>query len=312
MESVMPIRIEISSHRSNLGWWRAAQRSSEPRLRDYVVGYFASEGFLPKPLLERHIPLQEITIVLNFAAPHRIIQPSEPNSTTEYRNAWIVALQHGHHIREALGTRDFMVIRLTPIGAQMLLGMPMDLLADRILALDDVDCGFSRLLMEHAAGTQDWSARFDIVERIITARLSSAPPPPAGLQHAWRILQSSPNHVNLARLPDELGCSRRHLIAQFHKYFGMTPKMIARISRFHLTLAAIHRLEQRGASLYVEGKPYLECENTSIDCWVHPTAIRWTDLALDCGYYDQPHLINEFRGFSGMSPLEFLRQTRYE
>src|SRR5499426_4366681 len=111
-------RIEVTDHRSDLGRWRAAQRPAEPRLRDYVLGYFASEGFLPKPLHERHLPLREVAIVLNFAAPHRIIDPSDPKRATERRNAWIVALQRSHHIREAIGDRDFMVIRFTPIGAQ--------------------------------------------------------------------------------------------------------------------------------------------------------------------------------------------------
>ena len=96
-------RLEVSSHRSDLGRWRAAQRTAEPRLRDYVLGYFASECFLPRPLHERHLPLREVAIVLNFAAPHRIIDPSDPKRTTEHRNAWIVALQHRHQIREAFG-----------------------------------------------------------------------------------------------------------------------------------------------------------------------------------------------------------------
>jgi hypothetical protein len=112
-----------------------------------------------------------------------------------------------------------MVIRFTPIGAQMLLGAPMDLLTDRTLALEDVDSRFSRLLTGHAEATHDWAARFDLVENIIAARLASARSPPAGLLHSWRILQESPNHVDLARLPEEFGCSRRHLIAQFHKIF---------------------------------------------------------------------------------------------
>jgi len=146
-------RIEVTGHRSDLGCWRAARRTAEPRLRDYLLGYFASEGFLPRPLHERHLPLREVTIVLNFAAPHRIIDPSDPKRTTEHRNAWIVALQHRHQIREAFGARDFMVIRFTPIGAQMLLGAPMDLLTDRTLALEDVDGRFARLLMAHAETT---------------------------------------------------------------------------------------------------------------------------------------------------------------
>jgi AraC-like DNA-binding protein len=304
--------IEVTDHRSDLGRWRAAQRSAVPRLRDYVLGYFSSKSFLPKPLHERHLPSREVAIVLNFAAPHRIIHPSDPKRTTAHRNAWIAALQHRHQVCEAFGTRDFMVIRFTPIGAHMVLGAPMDLLTDRTLSLEDVDSRFSRLLMGHAEAAPDWAARFDIVENAIAARLASAPAPPAGLLQAWRILQESPNHVDLARLPQEFGCSRRHLIVQFHKYFGMAPKMIARISRFHLAVAAVHRLGRRVSLPYAEGKPYLDCPAGSNVCTASPTMIRWADLALGCGYYDQSHFINEFRSFSGLSPLNFLHRTRHE
>jgi AraC-like DNA-binding protein len=305
-------RIEVSAHGSDLGRWRTAQRPSEPRLRDYVHGYFASESFLPRLLQERHLPLREVAIVLNFAAPHRIIDPSNPKRITEHKNAWIVALQHRHQIREAFGTRDFMVIRLTPIGAHMLLGAPMDLLTDRTLALEDVDSRFSRLLTRRAEATDDWLARFDIVENIIATRLASAPSPPAGLLHSWRLLQESPNHVDLAWLPREFGCSRRHLIAQFHKYFGMAPKMIVRISRFHLAIATVHRLARRNSLPYTEGKPYLDCQAQDTVRGTTQTTMRWADLALECGYYDQSHFINEFRSFSGLSPLEFLQRTRHE
>jgi AraC-like DNA-binding protein len=305
-------RIEVTGHRSDLGRWRAAQRPSDPRLRDYVLGYVASEGFLPRPLHERHLPGLEVAIVLNFAAPHRIVNPSDPKRTTEHRNAWIVPLQHRHHIREAFGARDFLVIRFTPLGAQMLLGAPMDLLTDRTLALEDVDSRFSRLLTGHAEATPDWTARFDMVENIIAERLAAAPPPPAGLLPSWRILRESPNHVDLARLPEEFGCSRRHLIAQFRTYFGMAPKAIARISRFQLALAAVHRAGRRDPLPYAEGKPYLDCQEAGAVRTATQTAMRWADLALGCGYYDQSHFINEFKSFSGLSPLEFLRRTRHE
>jgi AraC-like DNA-binding protein len=305
-------RIEVTGHRSDLGRWRAAQRPADPRLRDYVLGYFASESFLPEPLHERHLPLREVTIVLNFAAPHRIVDPSDPKRTTEHGKAWIVALQHRHQIREAAGTRDFMVIRLTPIGAHLLLGTPMDLLTDRTLALEDVDSRFSRLLTDRAESTHDQAARFDVVENILAARLASAPAPPAALLRSWRMLQESANHVDLARLPKEFGCSRRHLIAQFHKYFGMTPKMIARVSRFRQAVAAIHRLGRRDPLPYPEGKPYLDRPADGNVRTGTPTALRWADLALRCGYYDQSHFINDFKSFSGLSPLEFLRRTHHE
>jgi len=305
-------RIEISSHRSDLGCWRAAQRRAESRLRDYVRGYFATEGFLPRPLSERHLPALDVAITLNFGAPHRIIDPSDPKRKTEHGNAWIAAPQHCHHIREAFGSRDFMILCLTPAGAQMLLGAPMDLLTDRTLALEDVDPRLSRLLTAQVEAAHGWAARFDVVENLIAARLASAPSPPAGLLRSWRILVERPNQVDLARLPAEFGCSRRHVIAQFRKYFGMAPKMITRIRRFHLAVAAVHRVGRRDPLTYAEGKPYLDCQAGDSACTYTKTATPWAELALNCGYYDQSHFINEFRTFSGLSPLEFLRRTRHD
>jgi AraC-like DNA-binding protein len=91
----------------------------------------------------------------------------------------------------------------------------------------------------------------------------------------------------------------------------MAPKTIARISRFHLAVARLHRLEWRDPSPYDEGMPYLDCASAATDHKTARPTIPWADWALDCGYYDQSHFINEFRTSSGMSPLEFLQRTRH-
>jgi len=35
--------------------------------------------------------------------------------------------------------------------------------------------------------------------------------------------------------------------------------------------------------------------------------ISLTQLAMDCGYYDQAHFTNEFKTFTGMLPKEFFK-----
>jgi AraC-like DNA-binding protein len=37
-------------------------------------------------------------------------------------------------------------------------------------------------------------------------------------------------------------------------------------------------------------------------------AVRWADIAADCGYFDQSHFIKEFRRFAGAPPAEFMRR----
>ena len=36
-------------------------------------------------------------------------------------------------------------------------------------------------------------------------------------------------------------------------------------------------------------------------------AVEWAEVATDCGYSDQAHLIREFRAFSGETPLTLRR-----
>ena len=35
----------------------------------------------------------------------------------------------------------------------------------------------------------------------------------------------------------------------------------------------------------------------------------WTEVAFECGYYDQSHLINDFRAVTGRSPETFLQDA---
>jgi AraC-like DNA-binding protein len=83
----------------------------------------------------------------------------------------------------------------------------------------------------------------------------------------------------LARRPDvgavasQLGVSPRHLERRFKTRVGMSPKHFARIRRFQRVFQAM------------EGE-----------------SVGWVDAAAACGYYDQAHLIRDFRSFAGEAP----------
>jgi AraC-like DNA-binding protein len=298
--------LQVFEHRSSLGQWRVAQRRADPRLRGYVHGFVVSEGYLPTAVREWHIPSLEVAVVLNFASPHRVLSASDPKRATNYRSGWVVGLQSRHRLTEAVGARDFIVIRFTPIGAHLVLKVPMGLLADRTIELEEIDGPWARMFESLVEATRGWEARLDLIELLIAERLTQARPPSFALNHCWQRILEAPNR-DLALLSSESGCSRRHLIAQFHAHFGMPPKTIARIRRFNLAVGVVNRLG-RNAVQHPPGKPYLDLEWDSQRA--HKMDTPWAELALNCGYYDQSHFINEFRAFAGVTPVEFLRRMQ--
>jgi AraC-like DNA-binding protein len=86
--------------------------------------------------------------------------------------------------------------------------------------------------------------------------------------------------MEIGALAREIGCSRKYLASRFQEHVGLAPKSVARVLRFE---RAVRMLGRAGAG------------------------VRWSELALACGYYDQAHLIRDFRQFSGQTPGAYLR-----
>ena len=83
-------------------------------------------------------------------------------------------------------------------------------------------------------------------------------------------------NVRIEDIAAEAGLSARQLLRLFTAQTGVTPKQLCRVLRFRHSLRRLRR---------------------STDC---------AQIALDCGYYDQAHWINEFRGLSGCTPGQYL------
>ncbi|HJZ80394.1 MAG TPA: helix-turn-helix domain-containing protein, partial [Pyrinomonadaceae bacterium] len=155
-------------------------------------------------------------------------------------------------------------------------------------------------------GAGSWPDRFAAMESLIAERVADAKIPPSiGL--AWHRLVATDGGISLGSLAAEMDCSHRTLIARFKTYVGFPPKTIARLLRFNratrtLDLLSRTRAHEPASKPYIEGQ---RAEDRLVD------AIQWADLAADCGYFDQAHLIKDFREFAGSTPNAFLRQVSF-
>ncbi|MFZ6648264.1 DUF6597 domain-containing transcriptional factor [Undibacterium sp. TJN25] len=125
--------------------------------------------------------------------------------------------------------------------------------------------------------------QLDVIEHHLLQRLAiSGKPQARGLvAHAVAQIESAGGLLKIESLADAVGVSRQHLATQFRARVGIPAKTFARICRFRRTMEDIRATHAPARK------------------------IDWAQLALDRGYFDQPHLIHEFRAFSGSSPDAF-------
>jgi AraC-like DNA-binding protein len=267
--------LSIVRHDSSLGRWEMARRGADARLRGHVRSYVGYLEVTPGPLRRREVPGADITLIISLGPA---IEVFEPDRRGDRFTSFVTGLWDGPALTEHAGYQHGVEVRLTPLGAHRLLRLPMHHLANAVVELDDVLGPESDRLAERLYDAPDWAARFDLLDAALAARLAQARPASPGVAWAWGRLLATHGAVTVADLTGELGCSRRHLAAQFREQIGLPPKLLGRILRFDRVVALLRQQEPQ----------------------------RWAEVAYACGYYDQAHFNRDFRQFAGATPTAFL------
>jgi AraC-like DNA-binding protein len=117
-----------------------------------------------------------------------------------------------------------------------------------------------------------------LIERFLRRRL--CPGDPAMAVVASRLSADS-GIADLLVMARRFRLSERQLRRRFSASVGLGPKRFARIVRFQRVF------EQR----------------------LEHDARAWSEVALDCGYYDQAHFNRDFRAFTGVRPRDIVRDA---
>jgi AraC-like DNA-binding protein len=174
-------------------------------------------------------------------------------------------------------------VHFKPSGASAFLGLPLDELRNQHVPLEALWRKRAGELREQLIATEGVQARLRLLERRLTSWLRDARRRHPAVGHALAAFGKGSRRI--ADVVDETGLTSRRFIRLFNDEVGLTPKTFCRVSRFQRTVALLHR----------------------------SAAVDWADTAVACGYYDQSHMIHDFREFSGLSPAAYLsRRGEYE
>ncbi|CAM3329083.1 Transcriptional regulator [Stackebrandtia soli] len=162
-------------------------------------------------------------------------------------------------------------IRLSPIMASAVFGASAEL-SGTVVRLDEVWGRETEQFEDRLRTAASWDERFAVAMDLLGRRLDAHRPVEPELSYVWRRTIHSRGLMQVDRLAEETGWSRKRLWSRFRSQLGITPKRAAQLVRFdhaaHL-LAAGHAPARAAAA---------------------------------SGYVDQSHLHREVKAFTGTTP----------
>lgn len=161
-------------------------------------------------------------------------------------------------------------------GAFPFLPFPAGELQDFHLPLDEL-WGREEVerLLARLSGAAAPEAMFAILEKWLRANLVRPLARHPAVELALSELERDPG-APMARLVEKANLSQRRFIEVFRGETGLAPKLFSRLGRFQRVLRA--------------ADPERD----------------WAEVAVGCGYFDQSHLIHEFRELCGLTPTRYL------
>ena len=210
----------------------------------------------------------------------RIYDPAKPDQSKRFSGAVVSGPHSAPFVINPRELVSIIGVRFKPGGAFPFLRTPASELADTHVDLETLWGTSATELRERLCLAQTAAERFSLLENALIAHLFRPVDHHYAVEFALDVFGRANPGLAIRDVARDAGLSQRRFIQLFAREVGMSPKLFCRVRRFRQALETVQ----------------------------HTTVPNWTEVALDCGYYDQAHLINDFQFFANLSPTEFVRR----
>jgi AraC-like DNA-binding protein len=231
--------------------------------------------------MERVLPDGSFELIINLCEESRKMFDRENLSDyTLFKRGWISGAHSEYIVIDTSPGASMIGAHFKPGGIAPFVRSSASEFRDEVVEFEAVWGGGARCLREQLLAASTPEAKIHLLEQFLGGLLSRSRSDPRRHKRAmWATEQfcREPHLRTIAVAARTLGISHKHFIEQFQRHVGLTPKLFCRIRRFQEVLQEINSHQ----------------------------GVRWADLACGCGYYDQAHLIRDFRAFAGLIPSAY-------
>ena len=227
---------------------------------------------------QRIVPDGRCELIVHLGEPYREVGNDAPQPRVLFAGQLTKPLW-----LESTGPCAVVSARFRPAAARAFVGYSMRRTTDLRLALDEVVPGLAWGLAESLARLPAMEDRALTLARWVGDRVQhAAVRDDLAVRLAAERIEATGGEVDVAELVAASGLGRRQFERRFGEQVGIGPALLASVLRFRRVFDLIE----------------------------HDSSRPWTDAALAAGYFDQSHLIRDFRRFVGCTPTEFQRASQ--
>jgi AraC-like DNA-binding protein len=250
-----------------------------PPLSDFVDVLWLYEGYDVPHEKERLLPDGSVELVINLAEDRiRVYDSHDPEKSYTIPGCVVSGPRSEFFVIDTAGEASTVGVHFKPGGAFPFFAVSPAELHNQSVALECLWGSASARLRDRLLEATTSENKLTVLECCLLEQLKKPlehhPVIGFALQQLCNSMQAPP----VSRVVDQVGCSQRRFIQLFGDQVGLTPKLFSRVRRFQKVIQTAHALD----------------------------AINWTQMALECGYYDQAHFIHDFQSFAGITPSEYL------
>ena len=231
--------------------------------------------------MDRFLPDGEVQIIFDLTDYPKYIYDNETlKEIQSCQNVWFSGFRTEPITIPSGKESEMLIVQFKKGRAFSFLIEPMqnlvNFVVDAELVIDPEILNIRERLLEASKPLQKFLVLEKLLLKIYLRKLNENPL----VDFAVSTIIAAPNQCSIKTISDKVGYSQKQVIKLFKEHVGVAPKEFLKVIRFQ---KAIQLIENH-------------------------IAVDWTQIAYDCGFYDQSHFIADFKNFSGFTPSEYIKQ----